>query len=172
MDGDSRLTAQLAPLETALMAVARKRADERLREAHATAERVVAESTAKARAVLEQAAAEGRRATKRAAEHRLVDGRREARRLVLAAQNAAYQRLVCEAIAAAEQVRGRPEYRDLEGRLIATAKAMLGPDATIVHNPDGGVRGLHGSRTVDLTLATLARRCVERFGDDVTRLWA
>ncbi len=174
MDRDPRLTMQLAPLEAALIAAARKDADARLKEAQAQAGAAVAEANGKARAILEQAAAEGRRAAKRAAEHRLVDGRRRARRLILGAQHAAYQRLVREAIRAAEDLRQCPGYADLERRLIDTAKAVLGPDAAVIQNPDGrgGVRASAGGRTVDLTLATLARRIVEHFGEEVTRLWA
>jgi vacuolar-type H+-ATPase subunit E/Vma4 len=174
MDRDPGLTAQLAPLEAAVIAAARKDADAQLEAAKAKAAAVVAEAEGNARAVLEQAASEGRGAAKRAAEHRLVDGRRQARRLILGAQQAAYQHLVREAIRATEDLRQRPEYTDLERRLIETAKDVLGADAEIVPNPDGhgGVRASAGGRTVDLTLTALARRCIERLGEDVTRLWA
>jgi vacuolar-type H+-ATPase subunit E/Vma4 len=174
MDSDSQLTAQLAPLEAALVAAARDEAAKRLRDARATADAARAESAAKARAVVDQAVAEGQRAAERAAARRLVDGRREARTIVLQAQNAAYQRLVVESVAAAEALRDRPEYRDVERRLIETAKRVLGADATIVSDPDqrGGVRASSGGRALDLTLPTLARQCVERLGQEVTRLWA
>lgn len=174
MDRDPGLTIQLAPLEAALIAAARKDADTQLAAAKTRAVAAAAEADVKARAVLEQAAAEGRRAAERAAVHRLVDGKRRARRLILGAQQAAYQRLVSEAIRAAEDLRHRPDYADLERRLIETAKAVLGAGAAIVQNPDGhgGVRATADGRAVDLTLATLARRAVERLGEDVTGLWA
>jgi vacuolar-type H+-ATPase subunit E/Vma4 len=174
MDRDPGLTTELAPLETALMAAARNQAERQLHSAEAKAAATVADGAAKARDLLERAAAEGRRAAERAAEHRLVDGRRQARELVLAAQKAAYQRLVSRAVAAAEGLTSRSEYGDLERRLIDTAKSLLGPDAAVVTNPDGrgGVRASSGGRSVDLTLGALARRCVERLGQEVTRLWA
>jgi len=174
MDRDSRLSAQLAPLEAALMASAREQAGRHLDDAGRTAEAATAEGAAGARAVLERAAAEGRRAAERAAAHRLVDGRRQARGLVLAARNTAYRGLIAEAVAAAEALRGRSAYGELERRLTEIARELLGADATIVRDPDGqgGVQARHEGRTVDLTLATLARRCVERLGQEVTRLWA
>jgi len=155
------------------MAAAQAHADAALRRAHAAAAAAAADGTARARAIVEQAVEEGRRAAERAVEHRLVDGRRCARGLILRAQRAAYERLVREAIRAAEDLRRHPEYADLERRLIETAKALLGPDATIIRNPDehGGVRASVGGRTVDLTLAALARRCVDHLGEDVTCLW-
>jgi hypothetical protein len=174
MDADSRLTAQLGPLEAALVAAAHTDADAQVEQARAKAAAAIAEGDSKARAVLEQAAAEGRGAAKRAAEHRLVEGKRQARGLILGAQQAAYQRLVRDAIRAAEDLRQRPDYADLERRLIETAKALLGADAAIIQNSDGqgGVRASLDRRAVDLTLATLAQRCVEQLGEDVTGLWA
>jgi vacuolar-type H+-ATPase subunit E/Vma4 len=173
MDPDSRLTAQLAPLAAALMDAAQTQADASLRQAQATASLAIAEGTSRARAVLEEAGAEGRRAAERAAQHRLVEGRRRARRLILGAQDAVYQRFVCEAIRAAEELCRHHDYVDLERRMKETAKTLLGPDATIIQNPGGlgGVCASNGGRAVDLTLAALARQCIDDFGEDVTRLW-
>ncbi len=173
MDGDSGLTAQLAPLEAAMLAAARAQADARVKEAQTEADRTVADGTAKARGVIAAATAEGERAAARAAAHRLVDGKRRARSLVLSAQNEAYRRLVVDSIAAAEGLRDRPEYTDLERRLVDLAKATLGPDATIEVDPDdwGGVRAVSRGRTLDLTLAALARLCVDHLGQGATRLW-
>jgi hypothetical protein len=169
MDRDSRLRAQLEPLDAALMAAAQAGADADLEQARAKGK-----AAARARAVMQEARTEGERAAARAASRRLVDGRRRARQLVLAAERASYDELVAESVAAAEGLRGRPEYGDLATRLAEIARRVLGEDAKIEHEPDGhaGLRASSKARTLDLTLATLARRCVERMGEQVTRLWA
>jgi hypothetical protein len=174
MDGDSRLTAQLAPFEAALMAAARAQAGERLQAGQAQAEAARADGETRARALLDNAVAEGRRAAERAAARRLVDGRRRARELVLRAQNDAYQRLLADARSAAAALCTRPEYPDLERRLVETAHAVLGKDAAVTRNPDGrgGVRASRAGCALDLTLPVLVRRCVERLGEEVARLWA
>jgi len=174
MDDDSRLKTQLAPLEGALLSAAREQAAARLREAEARAKATTNEGATRARSLIEEATAEGERAAEREASRRLVEARRQARTAVLGAQRAAYDRLVSEAVTQAEALRKAPEYRDLERSLVAAAKTILGAEAKIVRNPDSraGVQAQSGNRFVDLTLATLARRCVERLGAQVTQLWA
>jgi hypothetical protein len=173
MDGNSRLKGQLAPLETALLSGARDRSAARLREADTRAATTEHESEARALSLIDQAAAEGARAAEHAAERRLVEARRQARARVLAAQRAAYEQLLAGAAAAAEALHEQSGYADLEQRLVKVAHDALGPGAQIERNPNGrgGVRASNGSRTADLTLSSLSRRCVEQLGEEVTKLW-
>ncbi|MGH7618714.1 MAG: hypothetical protein ACREPM_15950 [Gemmatimonadaceae bacterium] len=174
MDDDSRLKAQLSPLETALLSVARDQAAARRRDADSRAAAIVHDGEAQARTLLERATAEGAHAATHAAARRLVEARRQARACVLEAQRVAYDQLIARAAAAAEALHEHPEYADLERRLVEVARGALGPDAQIVRNPDGraGVRAVDGTRSVDLTLSSLSRRCVEQLGQEVTNLWA
>lgn len=168
------MTDELAPLETALLAAARGYAADRLKTAEVRAAALARDAEARARSVLATATDEGDRAGARAAAHRVVQARRQARALVLEAERAAYERLLAEAAAMARSLREQPEYRDLERRLVEAAKGALGPDAEIAANVDGqgGVQARHGARFVDLSLSTLARNCVVRLGQGVTRLWS
>jgi vacuolar-type H+-ATPase subunit E/Vma4 len=173
MDRDSRLTIELTPLEATLLAVAREQAAARVKAAEAQAAATKEDTDSRAKALLDQAATEGKVAAERAAKRYVVQATRQARTLVLAAERAAYERLVTDAVSVVRALRDRPEYADLEQHLVDTAKAVLGTEAQVVRLTDeGGVHARSGGRSVDLTLAGLARRCVERLGDRVTRLWS
>jgi hypothetical protein len=174
MDHDPGLKAALAPLEHALQAAAREQAGARLQQAQAQAATTRDKGAAQARALLDRARSEGAQAAERTARLRLVEARRQARALVLGAERAAYERLLDQAVADARALRERPEYAGLEGHLADTVHALLGPEAKITRDPDGqgGIEGRDGPRLVDLTLPTLARRCVEHLGGAVTRLWS
>jgi vacuolar-type H+-ATPase subunit E/Vma4 len=174
MDRDSRLKAELAPLEQAMLAAARDQAAARLREAKAQVTATKEKSAAQVKALLDRARAEGGDAAERTARHRLLEARRQARTLVLGAERAAYERLLTEAVAATRSLPGHAEYAVLEEGLVEAAKALLGPAAKITRNPAGlgGVEGRNGHRLVDLTLPALAHRCVARMGGQVARLWS
>jgi vacuolar-type H+-ATPase subunit E/Vma4 len=174
MDRDSGLSAQLGPLEGALLSNARERAAAALHDAESRASSTKADGESRAKKLLEDAEEEGRRVAEHESVQRRVEARRKARAMVLSAERAAYRRLMDEAANEARSLRDRPEYAALEARLVETAKSLLGTDAEIARNPEGngGVQGRNGSRSVDLTLTTLARRCAEGLGERVTRLWA
>jgi hypothetical protein len=174
MDHDSRLKAALAPLEQALVAVAHEQARARLEQADGQTAATRERGASQVKTLLDHAAAEGAQAAERAARLRLVEAQRQARALVLGAERVAYDRLLAEAVSAARELRGCPEYADLERRLVDTVKVVLGPEAKITRDPDGrgGLQAQQGSRSVDLTLPALARRCVERLGGEVARLWS
>jgi vacuolar-type H+-ATPase subunit E/Vma4 len=174
MDSDSRLSSQLSPLETALLAAASSDAAARLKGAQDQCTAAGRTAADRAREIIGRATAEGERAATGAAAHRVVQARREARSLVLGAERDAYERLVSEAVVTARSLHGHPEYARLEQQLVEIAKAALGPGAEIMSNPDGqgGVRARVGGRVIDLTLPSLARRCVARLGLEVTGLWS
>lgn len=174
MDRDPRLNAQLAPLERALMSAVHEDVSARLEDAESRAAAIVRQSEDRAHERLERARAEGKSVAEREAARRLMQARRRTRGLVLRAQRAAYDRLLAGADAVARALPGEPVYADLERRLVEAAKATLGAEVEIVRNPDdvGGVRARAGSRSLDLTLPHLARRCVEHLGEKVTGLWS
>jgi vacuolar-type H+-ATPase subunit E/Vma4 len=174
MDSLAGLKAQLAPLETSLLESARQEAEERLAAARGEAASKIGEGEAQARDRLEKARAEGARAAEREAQRRLVHAKREARRMVLHAQREAYEHLMTSAVGAARQLRRHAKYPDLEERLVRLAKDLLGADAEIQRDPEGrgGVRARKGSRSVDLSLPALARRCVEERTESVSSLWS
>lgn len=92
---------------------------------------------------------------------------------MLEARRAVYDDFRGEARAAALGLREDPSYPALLKRLVAEARAALGPDAEVERDPEGagGVRARSGARSVDLTLPALVEGCVARLGDRVTELW-
>jgi hypothetical protein len=89
------------------------------------------------------------------------------------ARSAAVERLSTAALSAVDELQHRPQYRELEDRLANLAMSALGSDAELVRNPElrGGVMTRAGLRTVDLTLPTLAERCLRDLQADLEVLW-
>ncbi len=173
MDDAARLRAQLAPLADALADAARADAEKRLQDARDRAAAIREDADARAKAVLAKAAAEGEAAAERQSARRLVEAKRQARRRVLEARRRAYDALLEAAVAAAVELRGRPEHAALQERLAGAATAALGADATVERDPGGrgGVVARSDGRSLDLTLPVLARRCLGAMGKEVVRLW-
>jgi hypothetical protein len=99
--------------------------------------------------------------------------RREAHADALAAQTETYAELQAAALAAALALRGSSRYPRLLDRLAADVKSQLGAGTTMDVDPDpgGGVIGRDGSRLVDCSLPTLARRCLAALGPELEVLW-
>lgn len=174
MDRDSALKAALAPLEQALMQAASDEAAKRRDDAETQAHHTADAGAAHAQELIDQAKAQGEQAAQRAAAHRLVSAKREARGVVLGAKSNAYRQLLDRSVAAMSALHDDRGYPELEQRLAGMAVALLGPKAHVDRDPDGqgGIRARNGARTVDLTLPTLARRCVTQLGERVTALWS
>lgn len=174
MDRDPRLSAQLAPLESALMTAAQEAAAARVADAESQAAAVGRDSADRAHTVLERARSEGKAVAEREAAVRLMQAKRRARGFVLKAQRGAYDRLFAEADAEVRALRTHPAYGQLENRLVEAARSIIGPKAEVVRDPDGagGVRAQAGSRVIDLTLPRLARRCIECLGERIAGLWS
>ena len=152
----------------------RKEASQRRETAEARAVEILTEGRRRAEAIIGTAEAEGVRSAEGEAAHRLARGRREARRVVLGARRAAVDRLHTEVMTAIDELRRQPGYDQLEDGLADLAVAVLGADAEIERDPGGcgGVLARDGSRAVDLTLPSLAERCLRDLGRDVEGLWA
>ncbi len=161
------------PLRGALLSAAEAEADAAALTAatKATAEFSLAE--AQVASVLAGARAEAADAANREAVRIVGRARSDARRVVLRARRDVYDELCARVKAAALELRHDPTYGRLLKRLQAVARAQLGEDATLDVDPPGvgGVRGFSGSRHVDLSLPTLAERCLVSLGPELESLW-
>ncbi len=173
MDNAVDLRSMLDVVAMTLLEQSRDDASTRITAAETRAENIVNEGRAHAEEITRSAEAEGSRSVEADVAHRLAQGRRDARRAVLGARRDAVERLRLEALGAVEELRQRPGYPDLEDDLADLALAVLGPDTEIERDPGqrGGVEARAGSRTVDLTLPSLAERCLRDLGADVETLW-
>lgn len=170
---NDRYAEQLAPLRNALTDRAKQDAEQRLAEARERADRIRQDAEAAAAERLAKAAAEGEAGAERESAHRRVEARRAARRRVLSAQKAAWDALIPAARAELDKRRDSQEYAALQERLAAEATARLGEGATVQRDPEGrgGVIAYADQRSLDLTLNTLLRRCLDRAGREVEGLW-
>jgi vacuolar-type H+-ATPase subunit E/Vma4 len=164
--------AALEPVRTALLDGARAEGDALLAAADAEVAATVAAANADAAAAVDEARAQGERdaAVVRAAER--ARARRQARSVVLRAQRAGYDELCRRSRVAAEGLRTEPGYPVLRHRLVALARAELGPQAVVHEDPDGGVVAEAPGRRLDLRLGTLAERAVDGLGEEVAALWS
>jgi vacuolar-type H+-ATPase subunit E/Vma4 len=173
MDDAANLRSALDVVAQALLSRSEAEASARITAAEERAKDIVAEGLAHAEDITRSAEAEGTRSAESEAGHRLARGRRKARRAVLGARMVAMERLHAETLAAVDELRRRPDYPNLEDGLADLAMTALGPDAELERDPElrGGVRARAGFRTVDLTLPSLAERCLQDLRTDLETLW-
>ncbi|WP_314251728.1 hypothetical protein [Streptomyces sp. DSM 40907] len=159
----------LEPARTELLRAAREAADALLAEAAEDARRVLAAGRDEAAAILERARLQGRADGAAFAAAEVVRARRRAYALELAVRKEMYEELrrrVTEGVLHAPADRAA-----LRSRLEARARAVLGPGASVTAVADGGVLAEAPGRRVDLTLASLAERALERAGLETEILW-
>jgi hypothetical protein len=84
----------------------------------------------------------------------------------------AYAELRRRSVERARDLRNSAEYNDVLDRLGQRARRLLGPDAEIAEDPDGGVVARAAGRRVDLTLDALVARALDRFGAEAQKLWS
>jgi vacuolar-type H+-ATPase subunit E/Vma4 len=158
---DESLGEALAPARAALLAAARRAADQRLAEARAQA----AATTAAAATRVDEIISAARKAGVADAEAVLATeksrARRAARGRTLRARLDAYEDLRRECRHAIVRIRDEPGYAAIRDSLAAVAQRLLGPDAEIVEADDGGVIGRSGARRVDLSLTAFADRAAD-----------
>jgi F0F1-type ATP synthase membrane subunit b/b' len=175
MGGGSGLNdASVEPARAALLADARRRAQELLQQADVQAREQVAQARRDAEALIARAREEGLAAGRAQAAHDAGRERALARWEVLAAQRAAYDELRRRVRTEAMALRAQDGYQELLERLTTAARRDLGDEAEVEIDPpaDGGIRARAGGRQVDYTLASLAERCVRDLGPAPARLWA
>jgi len=147
----------LAPVREALLALARRDAQAVIAEADADASATLAEAARQAEQIRADARSEA--GTDAAALLAAEQGRinRESRAVELRARRAAYDDLVRHA---REAVRGLSDAPGVRDRLGALAREELGPNATVLPSPDGGVVAHAGARRVSYPLTALADEAV------------
>lgn len=163
---------ELAPVRAELLDRARADAAALLAAADAEAAAVVAAARGEAAELLADARAQGERDAAGVVAEARSRARRQARTTVLRAQREAYEQLCRRSREASRALRVEPAYQDLLAGLRQRARAELGPDATVVEHPDGGVLAEAPGRRVRHTLDALADRAVAALGAEVEKLWA
>jgi vacuolar-type H+-ATPase subunit E/Vma4 len=170
-DLDTRAAAAaLQPVREALLAAAHAEAERTVRAAQEAADHALAEASDRARALVEQGRREGGADADAALTSERSRTHRRARGLVLAAQRAAYDALragVQQQVAALPQ---DPAWPDMREQLAVRARQLLGADAELADVP-GGVVARAGSRTVELTVSSLADAELVELGPEVEKLW-
>lgn len=147
----------LGPVRQALLALARRDARAVVAEAEADASATLAEAARQAEQIRADARSEAATdaAALLAAERSRIN--REARATELRARREAYDDLVRRAREAARGLSDEPGVQD---RLLALAREDLGPVATVLPSPDGGVIARLGARQVSYSLTALADEAV------------
>jgi len=158
----------LAPLRRALLEAAEARAAALRRAAEEEADSVRRAGAERAEAILGQArrSGEGDGAARVALAR--AEARQEARTIILAARRAAYDGIRDRAVAAVADLLAGPRGR---ARLAALVEDSLGPGATIVEDPRGGLVGTTpDGRRVDASAGHLVDLVLARL--DLEQLWA
>lgn len=160
------------PVRDALLADARRDADDLRAAAERDAAAAVQSARDEAQGMLAAARAEGAAEARTVAAAELARARRHARELVLAARRDAYERARTETSRAASELRHAPGYTSLVEGLIEVAGRQLGEAAvTSVDDTAGGIVASAGSRTVDYRLPAIADRCLAARGTELESLW-
>ncbi|MFB9907791.1 hypothetical protein [Allokutzneria oryzae] len=159
--------AELRTVRSALLGEAEADAEARLAEARHDVDAMTALARARAKELRDGAEATGRADALRQLRMRRGQAHRHVRTAELAAQRVIYDEL-------RDRIRaelGRLlRAGDLQARLVAHVRGLLGSDAAVTDGPDG-VSGVLGSRRVDLSLDALTDRAVDDLGGSVQQLW-
>jgi vacuolar-type H+-ATPase subunit E/Vma4 len=161
----------LGPVRAALLAQARAEAAAQVDAARREADERRASARAEADALLLQARSDREETAAAARSRSLRRARRDARAIVLRARREAWEELRAAALAAAADLRARPDYPGLRDRLAAAARERLGPDAEVTEPDGGGVLARAGERLVDCSLPVLVQRRLADLGPDLEELW-
>jgi vacuolar-type H+-ATPase subunit E/Vma4 len=164
--------AALEPVRRSLREAAQAQAAQIQDEAEKQARIILAGARKEADQIRQAAAAEGEATARSDAALRSARVRRQAHERVLAQQESLHSDLVRQVTEAALALRTAPQYPLLIEQLTKRSHTILGPDATVVESPDGGVIAEKDSRRLDLSLPVLASRMLEPRMPEVRALWA
>lgn len=158
----------------ALLEDARERAAERLEAAEAETGQRLAAARRQAEALIAAARVRGETEGRVAGARDAAVQRSFAHLQVLAVQREIYDEFRRRARATVLGLREEPGYPALVDRLAACARRELGDGVEIERDPPGlgGVRATAGTRSVDLTLPTLADRAIAALGPRLRKLWS
>lgn len=163
--------AALAPVRSAMLALARCQARAVIEAARAEADGITRDAELAAAQAVEagRSAGEAQGVLLAAAER--SNGRARSQAILLGARGAALERLRAQILAAAAGLRGEPGYPELVDRLSALAVAAAGPSAAVEAAPEGGVVARTTGVAVNCSLLRLADRAIEALGGRVRELW-
>jgi vacuolar-type H+-ATPase subunit E/Vma4 len=165
-------TDALGPVRSALLARARADAAAEVARAEAEARGTLEEAGRRADAVREEARSRGEADAHAVLVAMQARSRREARSVVLGAQSEVVAALRDRVHAGLGGLRDDPTFGDMERRLEAQARTLLGPDARLTPDPSGGFVAESAGRRAELTLAAVADRALDRLGPDLQGLWS
>jgi vacuolar-type H+-ATPase subunit E/Vma4 len=166
-----RSVTALAPVRGSLFAAARREAADIRGDAGQQALALVAAARRNADQIRSAAAEEGAATARARAVLRSARVRREAHETVLMARNALWLALQRHVRESAAECRNDPRYPRLLALLIQQSHVLLGPEATALESPEGGVIAEAGSCRLDLSLPVLATRTLESMIQEVSALW-
>jgi vacuolar-type H+-ATPase subunit E/Vma4 len=146
---------------------ARRDAERLLTEAREEANRLRAAADADAQAMISSARHQGDAAANADTLRDWTSARRRARAIVLAAQKAAYRKLVDDA---ADAVRSDPRFTQLVRSVVDDAKRVLGPGARVTVGADE-VAGSRNDREVRWTLNEAVEAALDSGAFDFEVLW-
>ncbi|WP_341953422.1 V-type ATP synthase subunit E family protein [Salinibacterium sp. TMP30] len=161
----------LIPLRAYLATTAQNDAESAHRAAQAHADILLKQAEGERDRILSEAIDEGKRTAQAASDLRSARVRREANEVVLSQREAIRQRLRTTVEKTASALRTERRYSKLRTELVERGQALLGPDATIVEMPEGGILVKTGSRSLDLSLSTLATGALDEMTAEVSALW-
>lgn len=161
----------LGPVRQALLDDARRYAEVMVADADAAAAALADDTAAQARALRESARALGEADAEATVRAERAGARRRARALLLHAQQDVYDELRRRALQQAASVRDDAAYPQAVERLTTRARAVLGPAATVIEHPSGGVVAEAGSRRLSLTIEGLVDEAIGTLGDRLQGLW-
>lgn len=165
--------AALTPLRNRLLADARAKASNTLDSAREEAREIVTAAEADAERIRAAAAAAGEETARSEATLRSARVRHQAHRAVMRSRNTLRDEVRRRVRDSAVDLRRDPRYPDVLKSLRARAVQELGPDVVVTEDLNaGGLVAVAGSRSLDLTLPTLADAVLETMESEVSGLWA
>lgn len=167
-----RVLPALAPVRAEILRGAADDAEQMIADARQEAARIVEQGRETAQQITETARAAGEAAAASVAAEQGAALERRLRRELLVAQDNAYRQWRRRGTEAVLRLRDEPDYPGWRDLLRGTASAVLGADAQVKDDPDGGVVAQLGHRRMDLSLSALAERVLDRLAPEVDGLWS
>ena len=167
-----RVVPALQPVRAEILRRVAADAERLIADARDEATRIVEQARETARQITETARVAGESAAALVVAEQGAALERTLRRELLAAQDNAYQQWRRRGTEAVLRLRDEPVYPRWRDLLRGNASAVLGADAQMIDDPDGGVVAQLGHRQMDLSLSAIAERALDRIAPEVDGLWS
>lgn len=161
----------LGPVRDALLARARADVAAEVARAEEEARAILQQAGRRADVVRQEARSRGEADAHAVLVATRTHARREARSVVLAAQSEVVAALHDRVHAGIGHLRDDPAFAEIERRLEAQARVLLGPEVRLTPDPSGGFLAELSGRRAELTLDAVAERLLERLGPELQSLW-